>query len=304
MRLKVTIKPETAFASALLGETMFGQLYWAIRLSESEQFLTRCLEGYLNGRPFLVVSDAFPSGYLPLPVLPSSYWEKNESASLKDLKRRQWISINDIDRPVSQWQKNAISMNQIEKGKHSEGLMAHNSINRNTSTTGTDGFAPYLVSQTWYSESSFDLYVVIDERLAISKVEQLFNFVGQIGFGRDASTGLGKFRVEAIKELPDNPSSTCFMTLASCSPQSDKLVHEKCFYRTKTHFGRHGNVLATVENPFKKPILLMKNAAVLTLSEPRESDFLGVGIGGVSKLQPEAVHQGYAPVICLPQLNG
>ncbi len=42
------------------------------------------LQGYNNQQPFLVVSNAVPRGYLPLPALPSGLWYSNLNADRKN----------------------------------------------------------------------------------------------------------------------------------------------------------------------------------------------------------------------------
>ena len=70
--LRFTIRPKAPFGSPLLGETLFGQLCWAILRLYGKERLEALLDGYCEGRPFAVVADAFPKGCIPLPdCLPS-----------------------------------------------------------------------------------------------------------------------------------------------------------------------------------------------------------------------------------------
>ena len=64
---QVTLQPRSAFGTPLAGDTLFGQLCWAIRERFGEARLTSLLEGYTEANPFLVVSDAFPAGWVPRP---------------------------------------------------------------------------------------------------------------------------------------------------------------------------------------------------------------------------------------------
>src|SRR5699024_624779 len=73
--LRLTLKPCSAFGTPLKGDTLFGQLCWAIRHRFGETQLTKLLQGYTAGQPFVVISDALPSGFLPRPSLPSMYFE-------------------------------------------------------------------------------------------------------------------------------------------------------------------------------------------------------------------------------------
>lgn len=58
--LRFTIRPKAPFGSPLLGETLFGQLCWAILRLYGKERLEALLDGYCEGRPFAVVRrDAF-----------------------------------------------------------------------------------------------------------------------------------------------------------------------------------------------------------------------------------------------------
>ena len=101
---KITIQPISAFGTPLQGDTLFGQFCWGIVHSLGEEKLMQLLEGYTNNHPFVVFSDAFPSGYLPLPTLPSYFFESID-IDRKQLKKLKWIKIEDCYEPVSQWQQ-------------------------------------------------------------------------------------------------------------------------------------------------------------------------------------------------------
>ncbi|PJG85616.1 type III-A CRISPR-associated RAMP protein Csm4 [Conservatibacter flavescens] len=296
---RFTLKLNSAFGTPLVGDSLFGQICWEIVHQFGENKLTELLDGYTNQRPFLVVSDAFPNGYLPLPCLPSKYWVTGKETDRKVLKKKQWISLEERKQAVENWQTFA----KAEKDLF-EKIVAnqpHNTLDRQTNTTGEGQFAPYSTSQIWYSPNTqLDLYCVIDEsRLSISDLKQLLNNIGQLGFGRDASIGLGRFEIENVEPFEANLSATynAYLTLANCAPQGLDLHKDYCFYQLTTRFGRHGDIKALSENPFKKPIILAKAGAVFTPHQWQARLFLGNGLSGISKAQPNAVHQGYAPII-------
>ncbi len=72
--VRLTLQPASAFGTPLLGEILFGQMCWAFVRLYGEERLADLLEGYVDGRPFAVLSDAFPSGHVPLPTLPNYLW--------------------------------------------------------------------------------------------------------------------------------------------------------------------------------------------------------------------------------------
>ena len=126
--------------------------------------------------------------------------------------------------------------------------------------------------------------------------------IGDLGFGRDASIGLGKFHVESMEPviLAAYPEPDAWLTLAPCAPQGLGLDAARSFYQVFTRFGRHGDVAVHTGKPFKSPVLLAQSAAALAPKTYQEQAFVGQGLGGegsLSKAIPETVHQGYAPVV-------
>ncbi|PIW72238.1 MAG: CRISPR-associated protein Csm7, partial [Hydrogenophilales bacterium CG12_big_fil_rev_8_21_14_0_65_61_21] len=54
--LTTRITPLSAFGTPPKGDTLFGQLCWALRNRLGEARLTQLLDGYTVGRPFVVIS--------------------------------------------------------------------------------------------------------------------------------------------------------------------------------------------------------------------------------------------------------
>lgn len=307
----VTLQPLSAFATPLKGDTLFGQLCWAIRNRYGEQRLNDCLTGYTQKQPFAVVSDAFPAGYLPLPKLPGCFYQINSDVSdRKALKKRQWLALESVAKPLAEWQIAAVDAKTLSQQQFSQlsekHPQPHNSINRQTNTTGDNGFAPYSVEQEWFMPGlKWTLYLLLDTgKLSLAECQQCLQDIGDFGYGKDAAIGMGKFAVEEIREqpLPSQSSANACLTLAPSAPQGLGIDAENSYYQLFTRFGRHGDrAVHQSRQPFKNPILLAQTAAVFSMMPP-ESGFIGQGIGGqgeLSKTLSTTVHQGYAPVIAI-----
>ena len=89
--ITLRIRPLSPFGTPPLGDTLFGQLCWVIRHQSGEARLRELLDGYLANRPFAVVADALPTGYLPRPALPLSRFEQPADADRKRLKQRKYL---------------------------------------------------------------------------------------------------------------------------------------------------------------------------------------------------------------------
>lgn len=310
--LTFTLRPRTALATPLMGDTLFGQLCWTIRNGWDDARLVGLLDGYTNGHPFLVVSDAFPAGHLPLPVLPARCWQRDDAANPEDrkaLKKKIWLPVEALAAPLESWQQRAATSKETGLDSLSQ-PQPRNSLNRLTGTTG-DGFAPYSVRQHWYDRGAvLDLHVRLDEsRLGRDELHAALVALGAAGFGKDANVGLGKFDIDAPREIPltAHPNPDAWFTLAPCAPQGLGWNARRSFYRPFTRYGRHGDIAARMENPFKSPLLLAATGALLS---PLQADdwargWVGQGLGGqgpdgsgkISRALPQTVHQGYAPAI-------
>ena len=300
--LKITLTPQTAFGTPLVGDTLFGHLCWNIAEAYGVARLRDLLDGYTAGAPFLIASDAFPADYLPLPTLPSEYWEAGEETDRKKLKKKQWLSLEALKEPVRAWQKHAKSNNDIAADLITSHSQAHNTINRATHTTGTGAFAPYSSEQNWYSAgSAWQLYLLHDPaRISHDELVRILANLGHSGYGRDASTGLGKYQITKTENSGElfTRTGNAAMTIAPCCPQGLGYDSAHSYYQTVTRFGRHGNVQATTGHPFKKPVLMAQSGAVFGGAH-HDHPWIGQGIGGISTTLPATVHQGYAPAIAL-----
>lgn len=300
--LKLTLRPLTQFGTPLAGDTLFGHLCWALRERDGLSRLNELLGGYTDGRPFLVVSDAFPAGFLPRPTVPEAMLGQDiDPAARKVARRRRWLPAHLANLRLDEW---------ITKAKRRDvadsDVVTQNTINRITGTTGLGQFAPRQVERVAFtSGTKLDVYAVFDEAvLDLDTVRQLFEDVGAVGYGRDASTGVGKFAVEAIDEHRwPLQSARHWLTLAPCAPDNGVLDAALCCYHPLTRFGRHGNFAVRLGEPFKRPLLLMKTGALLTARHEGSWVVHGRGLGGsaspVSFVMPQTVHQGYAPVVPL-----
>ena len=293
---KFTVQSLTAFGTPLAGDTLFGQLCWAIRERKGESGLAELLEGYTAGRPFLVASDGFPEGLIPRPTAPDFVLGlKTDPSQRKRARTFRWIPADRECQPLRM--EHLVKSNMLKPV-----VLTQNTINRFTGTIGTGQFAPRQVDRFFFKTGRIDIYVVSDEaRLPAEDLRCLLEDVGVQGYGRDATTGLGKFAVIATSEkVPRAEPSLNWLTLAPCAPDPTVLDAEDCHYLPITRFGRHGNLAVNLGNPFKSPVLMAGTGALLKSREPNRWIFHGRGLGGrstpISAVMRETVHQGYAPV--------
>lgn len=288
---KTTIKPLGNFATELKGDTLFGQLCWAIRYKFKEDRLIELLHDY-EEKPFLIVSDGFAKGYLPKPTAPSSFL-KEESDLKKENRKKIWLTLEDLENKNF---KNAKRDKDIGNNQ-TKTVVVKNSLNYRTFTTGEEGvFAPYGESET--SINQRDIYFLLDEtKFSLKELDEALTLLSQMGYGKNQTIGKGFFSFSDFKKVTQNIKETDeFMTL-SPSILQDLEDKKEVYYEPFTRFGKHGASLSN-KTPFKKPILMANSGAVIILNNKKELKYIGQAIKGHSS-HKDTVHQGYSIVIAL-----
>lgn len=332
---EIVIRPQSGFGTPLKGDTIFGHFCWQIVYDEelSGRDINTLFSNYQT-LPFAVFSSAWPRFKIgektyyafkkpDLPAdkmfdLPKERGERIEK--LKKHKGMKWVVL-ERDREFSSLKGlNFCKVNElledIMAGIREEtwkklrkagannlvalSMQSHNSINRLTGTTGAEGFAPFTVEQHVYlPEMELSLFVGIDEEVIhIDQVKSGLERIGWSGFGKDASTGLGRFELGDINEIDlskmgsEMPNS-CY-TLAPCVPE--KGLFTKMFFSPFTRFGRHGDVLAKSGNPFKNPVIMADEGGIFMpgVSEILNKPYIGSAVTKISRAEPGTVAQGYS----------
>ena len=291
---KTTITPESSFATPLKGDTLFGQMCWAIRYSFGNDKLKNLLENYKNDKkPFLVVSDGFAQGFLPKPKMPGELLSE-KSEDKKENRKKIWLTISEL---INGEYQNARTDEEI---KHKEKVHSqmHNSINYKYFHT-TEGFDPYGVEL--FSIPKKDIYFLIDEeQFNKEMLEKSFEMLKKIGYGKDTTVGLGRFDFEPFEEIVFKQNSKTVMTLSPFFP--DEKEYEKFFYEPFIRFGKMGGNRATT-NAFKKPLLLADTGSVIKMTDRFEKNYIGRAILDVSLIYKDTVHQGYAITVPIKDIS-
>lgn len=332
----ITIKPRSPFGTPLKGDTIFGQFCWQAAESGDilKIGLDHWIHCYPE-RPFAVFSSAWPkindkNGALYAirrPEFPQSLLGDPDKAAdckkrlenRKKNKARKWLLVDEDLRVRLDWQYllNDQEIYQRVLATLSEGEQKrlrltpvrhrrpvstaeqqHNTINRLTMTTGKGEFAPYSADNIHFMPGlELVVFAGLDEEACdIDKLRDAFVRMGQWGFGRDASTGLGRFDLVRVDEIqrPRSGDADACLTLGPCLPEPDS--YRAMFFNPFTRFGRHGSRMLHTRRPFKNPVVMADEGAVVV---PKPSGFpdkpyIGIAVRNISKAQPEAVCQGYS----------
>lgn len=295
MRLyKVTITPTAHFATTLRGDTLFGQMCWAIKYTQGEGKLKELLKSYSKA-PFLIVSDAFPQGYLPKPKMPSDLLQEDKTQK-KENRKKIWLTPTDLSNGLYTEAKTDQEISNSDK----KDVTIHNALNYKTFMTG-ESFDPHGL--TLLALGAKDIYFLLDEtELKLEEFKEALSLVSQMGYGKKSTIGKGRFeyKEEDIKPIEVDSSATTFMTLSPFSPKG--LICKNIYYEPFTRFGKFGADRAH-KSAFKKPLLLADVASVVEFDTPQSYQYMGRAIFGVSDTHKDAVHQGYSIVLPLKGLS-
>jgi CRISPR-associated protein Csm4 len=335
---EITIKPVSGFGTPLKGDTIFGHFCWQIAYDETLLGcrINDLLSSY-NTKPFAVFSSAYPKFCdgkiyhyaLKTPDLPSDQLfpvpddmdnRREMIKKRKEYKAKRWMMIKEGEKFSSFRELEFLNDDKLlhratenlteemkrrmrkigSKGFISAFSQPRNTINRLTGTTGEGRFAPFNIDQdVYYPETELALFVGIDETVTdIDRIKKILERIGSIGFGKDASTGLGRFELGGeseivLSEIGSKSPNACY-TLAPCVPE--KGTFSEMFFAPFTRFGRHGDILAKSSNPFKNPVIMADEGGVFIPKGHHvfEKPYIGRAITNVSKALPNTVTQGYS----------
>lgn len=317
---EIIIKPKSVFATNLKGDTIFGNLCWCI--NNNIKPLGDLINNYKDN-PFLVVSSAFISfkdeqninNYiLPRPQVPEEmlFSKDNDDEWVNTRKERQQKKYFVIKENTKE-----LNIKKIEYKKLSDFIdnkecvvrenIQHNTINRKTFTTGKNQFAPWTIPVNNYNNKDFSLviFVAVDEsKFSKEELKKSFEILGTVGFGKKASIGYGKFDLVSFEEskLFNNLSKNTnyFYTLSPCVPKENEILEENSYFQPFTRFGKHGDIFAKGDTPFKKPVIMIDESALINLTNPLDNNYFIIGsyITNVSFVEKNTVVQGYS--LCLP----
>ena len=336
----ITIKPESSFGTPLKGDTLFGQFCWQVVHQPSllHGGLDTWIDQYPH-RPFAVFSSAWPqltendgtiSYCLPRPTVPATFPggmdRKQRVEERKKNKKKKWLVVkkNRLKKKLASspliddkelFDRYFQSLGSEERralrfASHDQqkpiitSTQAHNSINRLTLTTGK-GFDPFNVDNFHFLPGlELVIFVALDEEaLDLENLQEGLKRIGQFGFGRDASTGLGRFSLGQTDEVnwPLPTLDQACYTLAPCVPNADHIAGQ--FAVPFTRFGRHGDQLVLTGKPFKNPIIMAEEGAVFFPAPDHlpVTPYIGQAVTGLSQVEERTVAQGFSLYLPLPR---
>jgi len=267
-----------------------------------EEFLSQ----YDNGNLPVILSSAFPHGFLPKPVfkpqLPSFDLTLKQTEDYKQIKMVKYIPnkyfFDSIPISESELVKD-FSKEEFLREKSGLKIVAgqHNTINR-ISGSKDEEKALYSSSEFWYKENSlFDIFVLTG--FEKEKTFNLFSKAFENGYGADKSTGKGVIVIKNISEITFPEKGNRAMALSNFVLKNKNDV-SNFRYDFFTKFGKLGGDYAITKYPFKKPIIMYKSGSSFDRISEQFTGCLLKNIHSDEKIK----HYAFTPVINFNEVDG
>jgi CRISPR-associated protein Csm4 len=261
--------------------------------SEGTKELYKFLEPFKERKPPFIISDGFPSGYLPKPI--------SMDINIQPEQRKEIRKIEFLPKEYFECVRNGeipdIKKDRFKEAECSKSISIHNTINRWTNTTNVEG-SLYTLQEITISE--IDIYLKVISTDWKDRIVNLFKEISKTGYGRKKSIGKGQFKVASIDEITFSsiPNANGFVTLSNFCPSKDDPTEG--LYKIFIKYGKLGEEFTFCGNPFKKPILMIKTGAVFKTGSSPEEFYGCMMSSNISPAKKEVVQYAYAfavPVI-------
>lgn len=301
------LEPLSAFSTPIKGDTLFGMFVW--QLAHNNKLLSTSFDNFIkdykNNIPYIIFSSAYLYKnnfyYFNRPKFPVKKdcvtdFEAIKNRKLEKKKNYFKVSQNEIVENFN------IEINKNNFGKIDiieEGVI-HNKISRQTFTTGEGTFAPYMTTKKYFPKMrNISIFVLVDEtKISLDSLKIALDNIGKQGYGKDASIGMGKFKIIDVLacKLADNRSKKYYSLSPFVYDENDEF--EDIYYEPFTRYGKHGDHAVFTGNPFKNPILMIDDGAIIIYDKAPDKIFVGKAIKNISRqFDGNVIHQGFSIII-------
>jgi CRISPR-associated protein Csm4 len=301
-RFRLQLPRGTPFGTPPTSGTLFGHLCWAVRAREGREGL----EAFLAALPQAptAVSDLFPAGYLPRPLLPTPESRVPDDLR-KKLKRRRYLS-----RPAWEALRAAAEEAALEEKLEAEAAdppfftrhrRAHHRLDHKQGKTAEEGGGPWFTEAYWPAAAEgargieADLYVQTPH--PPHWIADLLAEVGARGYGRDATFGQGQFTVAGWEEeqaLAAPPPGTGPLRFLSLSQGVITAAMRAPRWQRFVLFGKIGrDMMAEGLRPWKLPIVLARAGATFGADTPPPHGIFGAWLTGIHQDRPDIGHNAF-----------
>ncbi len=259
MRLyRSTLTLRSASASAWQADMLFGHLCWSLVRREGEQYLSDSfLSQYRQGNPPVLMSDGFPTGFLPRPRAAARDGSHERLAKSERVRRyreskdganARWLSLDEFNRACRG--QFVLAAQQPQTAVR---IVSKNQIDRITNTAG--GASGELYDFEEFCLDAVDVYWRIADGCE-PLVRDFLSDLQSTGYGKRKSVGYGdvaSFTLEPFNGFGELPAANGFVTLSNFVPaQSDPINGA---WTTTVKYGKLSEDLGHSGLPFKRPMV-------------------------------------------------
>jgi len=309
----------------LESDTVFGHICWAMEylgIFTGDKNVSRFLEKFNGPEPPLIISNAFPEGYLPFPLLPpmskdekkeleNEFKEKMKDQTggesnrgmklefehcLKRYSRHKFVSLDTFFKHRHQvsyfhlYRDMVLDRFPLPLHEPQTANVDHNAIDRISGRVLEGMF--FSSPATFYPpQMTLCIYLKTDF-FTPGDLQAIFGYIGANGFGADKTTGHGRFDYELIEGLPFGQVNdfNAYLLLSNTNPSI--LDRHAVYYSARTKFGRVGGEYSMLagKSPLKNPVVILEPGAIVKSGEPVE--YLGENFHDIHPQFPGICHYG------------
>jgi len=309
------ITPISALGTPIRSDTLSGHLLCLFRERHGEERLLALLEDARSGEVPFSLSDAFPRGRIPQPLVPplprqhirELVEQFHKGSQIEAMSRMKQLRKNPQPLTLKQWQevrgsisaRNLYFITALDETPASINLqptlVMHNTINRHTGTVLDKSL--HVSRDLRYPKPEggghvLDIYAQVSPGFN-SEFKGLLEDLENSGYGRDRSSGLGQLQLgplEPADDLFELKDANAWLNLSTFS-----TVHSSdlkgAFYNVSTKFGKVWNGFGE-QVPFKLPLMVFSAGSTFR-TIPNLQNCI---ISGVHRQNPNIV-QYCAPVL-------
>lgn len=279
------LRPLSAWGTPLRSDTLAGLLLYRLAEDEGEAALKAELDAFQNGKAPFALSSAMPEGTVFAPKLPPAsravFHRLVMEGRFRDAEGKPFTLYDALGvykkfrkspfLPLEVWEKHRASLSVVELfaeycrqpklWRSSPVVRAQEMHVTMARASGSALQGGLFASHTFWAANgaAFHIYAETDD---CPNLLARLKRIGQIGYGRDSSTGKGVFSIEEDASFTSAASDLPHGLLLSMLSAGD-LRGLSGWYSTEVKTGKAGPAFCK-GNPFKSPFLCVQEGAVLT----------------------------------------
>ena len=279
---RLRVRPLSPWATPWRADSLFGAVCWRWLELFPDSFESMLTGFSIGETPPFLLSDAWPSDLMPLPL------HVSPNAPGKKLKPPLYISSSDFT---------AVSRGEMAGADCAASPIVsssrvQSSVDRDLGTAADGQLFETDVQHLSSSIPCLSLYIrsvsYLQQVLACLKAQS------KIGFGKKSSTGLGQFDIEGLPEscewLDEFAGANAWTALSHFVPAVQDPVQG--YWRTHVTYPKfHGNAAANV---FKGSFTMLTPGAVFRTSREKVRPWYGRMLSVPRPEMPNALHYGLA----------